>query len=229
MRRLRGPRPSVFRGPLRGRVLTGHGEAWGTGLCELHIQETIWEALPPGGVYYDVGANNGFFSLLAAARVGTDGAFFSFEPLPENGVSACELISAAVSDRVGRMTLYLVHDGSHATPSLLERSDCGRLDVATTTLDEFAAGHRQPDAVKIDVEGAEAMVLAGATRLMTGAAPPVFVIELHGPKQREACLGILHRHRCSEEARTPPVSRAQGFPIHVVAGPQRLVESSTFG
>ena len=54
------------------------------GSSELPVQTAIVQYLSLGGVFYDVGANVGFFSLLAARRVGPSGFAYSFEPLAEN-------------------------------------------------------------------------------------------------------------------------------------------------
>src|SRR5687768_12354856 len=54
------------------------------GSSEPPVQQCVARSLAPGGVFYDVGANVGFFSLLAAQRVGRGGSVYSFEPVSEN-------------------------------------------------------------------------------------------------------------------------------------------------
>ena len=59
--------------------------------------------------------------------------------------------------------------------------------VHTITLDEFAKLKRWPSFIKIDVEGAEIMVLEGARQILQGSYPPKFLIEFHGD-ERGRCL-----------------------------------------
>src|SRR5216683_2563800 len=54
------------------------------GNYELDVQHALKRLLRPGDVFYDIGANAGFFSLLATKLVGPTGRVVSFEPLPEN-------------------------------------------------------------------------------------------------------------------------------------------------
>ena len=58
--------------------------AYWLGIYELPIQECLVRKLKPGNVFYDIGANAGFFSLLGSNCVGPEGRVFAFEPLPEN-------------------------------------------------------------------------------------------------------------------------------------------------
>src|SRR4030095_2325560 len=55
-----------------------------TGLYEMDLQRAIARELAAGNVFYDVGANAGFFTVLAAKVVGSTGRVFSFEPVESN-------------------------------------------------------------------------------------------------------------------------------------------------
>lgn len=138
--------------------------------------------LEAGDVFVDVGANSGYFTLLAAARVGRGGRVVAFEPNPSvrlrlergierNGFGDRVAVEAcALSERsADRVSLYVPeHDGfatlspdqTHA-PSHLARAT--RVDVRARTFDDWiaAADIDQVTLMKIDVEGAEAQVLAG--------------------------------------------------------------------
>jgi protein-L-isoaspartate O-methyltransferase len=76
----------ILQGPLRGtRWIVGaqtHG-MW-LGSYEIDKQLAIKNSLKPGQVFYDIGANVGYYSLLAAKCVGNTGAVIAFEPLPRN-------------------------------------------------------------------------------------------------------------------------------------------------
>src|SRR5687767_13965292 len=58
--------------------------AFVSGAYESAIQDAIASLLRPGSVFYDVGSNFGFFSLIAARLVGPAGAVVAFEPVPNN-------------------------------------------------------------------------------------------------------------------------------------------------
>lgn len=58
------------------------------------------------------------------------------------------------------------------------------------SLDEFAALHAPPDVIKIDIEGAEARVLAGAARLLAERRP-IVICEVHGREERELVRQLL--------------------------------------
>src|SRR5262245_36111858 len=76
----------ILTGPLAGKrwlSTSGTHGCW-LGTYEMDLQRLIVSSLKPGDVFYDVGANVGFFSLLAASLVGSRGTVIAFEPLPRN-------------------------------------------------------------------------------------------------------------------------------------------------
>ncbi len=93
------------------------------GVLEVPVQEALRRTLPPGGVLFDVGANIGFFSMLAGRIVGQNGRVYAFEPAPRNaeairrgaaanGFSNIEVIERAAFERSGSGRLQLVEDSS---------------------------------------------------------------------------------------------------------------------
>lgn len=148
------------------------------------------------GLVIDVGANTGFYALLAACasrlvRV------LAFEPyrtvfeVLERNIAAnrthgrIEAIPLALSSRTGEATLYIPtqEHGLMETSSSLEQGfkavHSEALAIRTVTLDDFLAGHplgREPvTLIKVDVEGHEAEVLAGARRTIARWRPVLFV------------------------------------------------------
>ena len=159
---------------------------WATGRVELPVQRALAELLTPAAVCFDVGANVGFYSLLAARIVGPEGRVVAFEPHPENvkalernvranGLANVVVVPKAVSRTSGGARLA----GSDRATAHLDESR--GLDVDTITLDEFVAAEPSlaPSVVKIDVEGHELEVLAGAQRTLE-AGRPAIVCEQHG-------------------------------------------------
>ena len=95
------------------------------GHYELPIQECLVRELKPGDVFYDIGANAGFFTLLGSKCVGPTGQVFAFDPLPENvhsirsqvklnGLENCSVVEAAVSDQQGIVKFSSGRDTSTA-------------------------------------------------------------------------------------------------------------------
>lgn len=158
------------------------------GSYEAPIQTALAEHLAEGAVFYDVGANVGFFSLLAASIVGDSGAVYAFEPVPANAASIrhsarlnrlsnIEVFEEAVGERSGSASLILSrHIGGATLASKGAPQDAtGEIEVAVTTLDDAIAdrGLRPPSLIKIDVEGAELEVLRGMTDTLAIHRPPI--------------------------------------------------------
>jgi precorrin-6B methylase 2 len=94
----------------------GANAGYALGTSEPEIQDVFAEHVRHGGVVWDIGANIGFYSLIASRLVGEDGKVFAFEPLPANldaiarnialnGVENIEVVGLALSDRVGTAEL----------------------------------------------------------------------------------------------------------------------------
>src|ERR1700722_14828318 len=162
----------ILQGPLRGRRwIVGsatHG-CW-LGSYEFETQRAFAGLVRAGDVVYDLGANVGFYSLLAARLAGDDGGVYSFEPLARNldflrrhvGINAlrnCVVIDAAVADFDGEMRFE-----ASAEPTTAHLSESGDVAVRVVRLDSLVEQGevRPPDVMKIDVECAEVKALAGA-------------------------------------------------------------------
>ncbi len=171
------------------------------GQYELWLQERIWSGLREGGSFFDVGANAGFFTVLAAKRVGERGCCVAFDPDPANvesiseqlqlnGFSWCRVEAVAVSDSQGFATFAVPTPGS-STARLSADSNLGTsLTVPTATLDELATKWGIPDVVKIDIEGAEVLALRGAAELLK-AGKTQWLIEVHGPEEEREVREIF--------------------------------------
>jgi FkbM family methyltransferase len=144
--------------------------------------ETKWlrQCITLGDTFIDVGANFGHYTTLAAALVGPAGTVFAFEPSPlasgvlEEAILSSELANvvltkAAVGKENASVPLFLPTGRSLHSPSIL-RSDPGFLEVQVpvVALDCFEPLKQNPQVklMKVDVEGYEPDVLAGAEHMI---------------------------------------------------------------
>ncbi len=148
---------------------------------EPHVTREVRTVLSKGDVIVDIGANIGYFTLLAAAIVGDSGKVIAFEPNPQN----CELIQLSI--RSNDFHNILVHeaavlDEARAVALEVEGSNGGiahgiqegDLVVEAVVLDDVLQGESRIDVIKMDIEGAEASALRGMTSLIRKHRPVIF-------------------------------------------------------
>lgn len=187
---------TLTHGPAAGRLFcpAAAEPGYATGENELPVQETLATLLRGGDVFFDVGANVGFMTVVGACLVGERGRVFAFEPvlsnvavirrnLKLNHLEQVEICAKAVSDRSGHEQLVLARYSGGAALAVADAPPdaIGSIDVPVISIDDFvAAGAPAPDVVKIDVEGAEIQVLKGMALTLKKYSPAV-VVELDGP------------------------------------------------
>jgi FkbM family methyltransferase len=171
---------------------------------------------------FDVGANWGFYVLLAHKHRNTGCRIVAFEPHPQsakelrtqitlNGIGDATMVEAAMSDRAG--TLEFLDTGSAIGQKLAvvdhEFADARRFTVPTLTLDAAAEQYGTPDLVKLDVEGAENLVLEGGRNVMTENRP-VLLVEVHGQERCGRFYELMkgYNYRCETAAGTAIVDGA---------------------
>ncbi|HXX01472.1 MAG TPA: FkbM family methyltransferase, partial [Candidatus Acidoferrales bacterium] len=145
--------------------------------------------LKPGMVFIDVGANDGYYTLFAARRIGPSGLVIAFEPstrerinlrrnLKRNRLENVRVAACALGAATGDAELHLAH-GVHAGHNTLGKfahddvvgASLERVDVVTLDQISVDFGLQKIDFVKIDVEGAEASVVAGARKVLSKMRP----------------------------------------------------------
>ena len=143
----------------------------------------------PDDTVVDVGANVGFFSLLAAQSVGSSGKVLAFEPVPLalerlhvnlqlNSAKNVAVYSIALSDATGYRDLYEGPPDHVGISSIRPIARAQRtIKVQTTTLDDMLTRLEIESIklVKIDVEGAEQLVIQGMRRCLVRDRPFVVV------------------------------------------------------
>jgi FkbM family methyltransferase len=153
-----------------------------SGSYEPHLTAVFERHCRPGMTVVDVGANLGYFTLLAARLVGPGGRVVALEPNSENcrlllsslrlnGISNVELLPVAADEAPG-WAYYSTHVGSNG--GLIDDGDLlSRFGVVVPTfrLDDLVDG--PVGFLKMDVEGAEGRVVAGSTRIIERDRPVV--------------------------------------------------------
>ena len=164
------------------------------GLFEPQETALVRSYLAPGMTVVDVGANIGYYVLLAASRVGSAGHVLAFEPSPwacdrlrrtvaDNDLSDVVVVEQqAVGDRTCTASLFMPGSPGNHTPSMLGGgSDATRVAVPVVALDESFQNHRigRVDLLKVDVEGFEPNVLAGAKNSLGRGAVRALLCEFN--------------------------------------------------
>jgi FkbM family methyltransferase len=157
----------------------------------------VLDLLKPA-TFWDIGANIGFYSWFVRRRPSVR-QIVMFEPDPtnfalitrtitKNAISDCQAMNVALADQPGEAS-FLVDRASGATGSLEATSHreneqslqhayqmSETITCRTATIDELIAeGFPQPSLIKIDVEGAEHLVLAGAKSCLARHRPIIII------------------------------------------------------
>ena len=162
---------------------------------EIRLARYLIRHLRPGGVFCDVGAHYGYFSLLAATLVGPHGKVVACEPAPDTFLvlqantdadPTVEALNVAVSDIPERLTFFqfpnlyseynTLHPEQFAGEDWFARQQPVEVEVVGRPLDDlWPRGTPPPDIVKVDVEGAEDRVIRGMSTLLSGRAPAIIL------------------------------------------------------
>lgn len=191
------------------------------GMFELATTYLLRACLLPGDVFLDIGANSGYFTVIAGGLVGPTGEVHCFEPADGvrarlarnvvlNGFDNCHVRAEAVWSHAGEVPFFEtnVPDNSGCSSVLPGpgRTTTPRF-LHSTTLDEIAGQMgRAVDLVKIDVEGGELAAIEGGRHLLGGPKAPAIIFESHEIAPQLALLEQL-----GYEIRRVAFSREQGL------------------
>jgi len=200
---------------------------------ESEVQNAIERFCRPGVTFFDVGANFGYYSMLAS-RFGANS--IAFEPDSANAEALLlharlngfgdqiRLERAAVFSHTGQLSLSPAagerpHGNAHVQSS--ESPKGGMVSVRCTTLDDFAASNPVPGILKIDVEGAESEVLKGAGRIFESVRP-LLICEVHDDlNEKFICSWLEDRRYVMKWSKSTHM-----FPRQLFAWPAEREESA---
>ena len=186
--------------------------------CEIHngyFQEKyetqmFQELLAPGSVVFDVGANFGLYTILSAQAVLPTGSVYAFEPversfdlLAENirinkleDIARCYNLCVGAAD--GQTEFYVTEDAAFSGMAFTQRSPLLQTKtVQVRSIDSFfrESGQTSINALKIDVEGFEYAVLAGAIKTIRNSPEIVILLEVSSknltPERKANLLSAL--------------------------------------
>lgn len=211
----------ILQGRLRGTkwIIGSNRNAYWLGTYEKSKRVLFEQTIQRDQVVYDVGANVGYYTLLASVLVGPRGKVYAFEPLPANlvylrkhlelnHITNVEIIEAAVAETSGTASFDPGPNGSVGS-----LSTGGALRVRAVRLDDLLQSGQilPPHCLKIDVEGAELQVLRGARHIL--AHRPNMFIATHGNTLLEECIDFLGQlnYPCKILERDRAIERGEIF------------------
>jgi FkbM family methyltransferase len=221
--------------------------AYASGNNELPIQQALAESLKAGGIFYDIGANVGFFTMLGARLASPKGLVYAFEPVPENaayvqlntrlnGFRNVRIVEKAVSAQSGSGELWVAEYSGGAALTTTARPPDAKKKIAIdiVSIDDVVFNHKwpAPSVVKIDVEGAELDVLKGMSRTLREARPIlIYEIDDETPEGFEgkyrACEQFLQRTGYRIERLEESYADVDWIVGHAIAVPSEIPQLSS--
>ena len=169
---------------------------------ELKLTKFLIKNLKENDIFYDIGANYGFYTYLALEFCKE---VHSFEPLPDifenlrmnlKGDKKYFLNNIALSEQIGETFIYMggakfytkEHTGGSTIitdKSYLNKLNPSReISIKTITLDEYIKNHNKPTIIKVDVEGAESLVIKGGYEFFKNNSP-IIAMEVWSGEERK--------------------------------------------
>jgi FkbM family methyltransferase len=207
------------------------------GLYELATARLIRRILKPGDHFVDGGANIGYFTMLAAMRVGESGRIDAIEPEPDNRQRLIENIErngfkhrihvhdVALADAAGGAVIHRFDDAgnraNHGCSSMFAggQQPLHSTPIQTAKLDDILLGY-VPRLIKLDIEGSEPWAVAGAARTLQSPTPPAIIAE-HNPESA-ASAGVDASLWIRKALEIQP-----RFQVHVIGATLRRIDPAS--
>jgi len=178
------------------------------GIYEAAMTRLLEALLRPSDTFLDVGANEGYFSVLAASLVGPSGRVHCIEPqtrlqpiirrnISLNAAQSIVVHEIALMDVENRVELFLRPSTNTGASSMFRywRIGSAKQVARAMTMDSFVRTMVVPKArfVKVDCEGAEGAIVRGARRTLSAGVFDFIAIEYHPTIIGSAACGQVHR------------------------------------
>jgi FkbM family methyltransferase len=159
------------------------------GIREELFTRTLQGMVREGDCVLGVGANIGYYALMAARLVGPRGKVYAIEPVPRNiklledsirlnSYDNIETFNMAMGQNDSVAMLYL-SDHPNWSSFYRPRKVTGYIDIKIISIDSFLKDKRLPDVIRMDVEGYEYEILIGMSDLLKSGRPLRLLIEFH--------------------------------------------------
>lgn len=191
-------------GSERTVVSTPHGRFWVDPMSQLGghltrhgsfdagVQSAIEKFLPIGGTFVDLGANEGYFTVLGAKKIGPNGRVVAVEPqahlqpiiaenLRLNGIASAKVLQLAVSNKPGTVTINLAPNNGASGIYLSSRYHVSTETVSARTLTQILNDEQldRIDLMKVDIEGSEYEAVMGSPEVFEQHRVRVLALDLH--------------------------------------------------
>jgi len=150
----------------------------------------IWKTMvKPGMTIVELGANIGYYACMEAFLMKGKGKIYAIEPFPPNYEMLkknielntysplVETFHLAISNKSGKDKLFMSKE--HNLVNMLQSESGDYVEIETATLDDFLVGKKQPDLIRMDIEGFEYYVLDGMKNTLQSVESCAMFIEVH--------------------------------------------------
>lgn len=177
-------------------VADTYADLYFRGEYEPEVTSFFHQVIKPGAVVFDLGANGGYFTILAASLAGPSGQVHAFEPNPvlapriresqvaNPAIAPIFINQVAVASKTAQRVPFYVsaapgNTGVSALSLHYGLREGNAFDVSTITIDEYAQQHaiQRCTLMKIDIEGGEAEALRGMGGFLRTVSPQTIVCE----------------------------------------------------
>lgn len=213
---------------------------WKPGLktADLMLTAVVRQFIGPGDVVWDIGGNVGLFTFPAAVKTGSNGKVIVFEPdislayllrktADSNPDLNVEIFALAVSNQPGMAQLNIAQRArasnflADARGSTQTGGIRRTIAVPTISLDDILRWMEAPRFVKIDVEGAEHLVLQGMTEVLRSAKPTLLCEVSAQNHPFVASVLQTHGYNLYDARALPELKKAEGPVANIIAIPTR--------
>jgi len=158
------------------------------------LPQSVKDEIKSGDVFYDIGANQGLFSVFINKALRNKVEIHIFEPISDNfnvieknlGLGNIFLNNVAIFDHEGKIKFKLPKKSMLSQSTIIEEvaekylKDYYEIKIKCMTLDDYVNNHKPPTFIKIDVEGAEPFVIEGDKKLFFKFNPQIIMEILTG-------------------------------------------------